>query len=262
MAKSGEVRGREAAAAVRTALGIDDAPIADMVEVIEARANCDVVIEPMPDGMHGMVATDPESGKVIIAVATTDSLVRQRSSLAHELGHLELGGLTNHITVDCAKRSPDEVAADSFARHLLAPLEGIRHLRATRHGRQAGIDEDLSDVVRTFQVSPEIAMIQMRDTGWITQADYEQRNGAWSAQRLATRFGWRAEYDAWAAEASRRRPPRRLLTRTLNGYVSGVVSIAAVATIMGVDADIALSQLEHEGIRPQIGEIDWFDPDE
>lgn len=261
MATGDEGRGRERAMLVRRELGIDDAPVADMIEVIEARALCDVAIERMPDGMHGMVATDPDSGRSIIAVATTDSLVRQRSSLAHELGHLELGGLTEHVSSDSSARTPSEVAADSFARHLLAPLDGVRRMRVTRQALATDLDQDLSDVVRTFQVSPEIAMIQMRDTGWISQGQLDDRRRRWSTRSLATRFGWRAELDAWAAESLRPRPPRRLLARTLTGYVSGAVSIAAVATVMGVDVDTASRHLEEDGIRPDLAEISWFDPD-
>jgi Zn-dependent peptidase ImmA (M78 family) len=262
VALSGETLGREAAAHVRQALGLDDAPIADMIEVIEARAKCDVAIEPMPDGMHGMVATDPRSGKSIIAVATSEFLVRQRSSLAHELGHLELGGLRDHVAAYCSARTPEEVAADAFARHLLAPEAGIRFMRSARE--QLSKDraaECLSDVVRTFQVSPEMAIIQMRAVGWIDQAQSELWRGAWTAKGLSTRFGWRSEYEAWAVEGLRRRPPRRLLQRALDGYVAGLVSIAAVAKVMGTGSNDALAQLEAEGIRPDTEQIDWFDPD-
>ena len=265
MTKNAEQVGRDAAEKVRREMGLEDAPIADLVDLVERRRACDVAIEPMPAGMDGMVATDPESGRSVIAVATTDLLHRQRFTLAHELGHLELGGLSDHP--DVGRRTAPEVQADAFARHLLAPLGGVlRVLRASRRDRTGAdgadrSDEDLSDVVRTFRVSPQVAAIQMRDAGCIDATEYKILDGWWDARRLATRFGWRPEYDAWVAEARQSRPPRRLLRRAVDGYVSGVVSIAAVANVSGLSIDDAMAQLDLADIHPADPEITWFDPD-
>jgi Zn-dependent peptidase ImmA (M78 family)/predicted HTH domain antitoxin len=263
--RGAEQIGREAAEIVRRDMGLDDAPIADMVDVVEARKACDVAIEPMPPGMDGMVATNPDTGQSVIAVATTDLLHRQRFTLAHELGHLELGSLSDHL--DVARRTAAEVQADAFARHLLAPLGGVRRVLDVpeRNRASAGVDdrthEDLSDVVRTFCVSPQVAAIQMRDAGCCGATEYKRLEGRWDARRLAVRFGWWPEYQSWVAEARQSRPPRRLLRRAMDGYVSGVVSLSAVASISGLSVDDLRAQLEAEGIRPAEPEIVWFDPD-
>ena len=118
--------------------------------------------------------------------------------------------------------------------------------------------EAMSELVRLYRVSPMVVAVQMRDAGWFA-ADAEL--GRHDARQLATRFGWRPEYDAWVAEASRPRPPRRLLRRTIDAYVAGIVSIAAVAQVWGQSVTLAQEQLDAEGIRPVEPPIAWFDPD-
>ncbi len=250
---SPEDRGRQAAQVLRDELGLDDAPVADMVDLVERRGECDVAIEVMADGVDGMVATDPESGHRVIAVATSDLLHRQRFTLAHELGHLEQRTLSEHTSAGA--RSAAEIEADAFARHLLLPCSAVRRLRGLAVG--LNVEEALSELVRLYRVSPMVAAIQMRDVGWTDSVEIGQCH----ARGLATRFGWRSEYDAWAAEARLPRPPRRLMRRTVDAYVAGAVSIAAVASVAGISVEQAQAQLDTDNIRPVPAPITWFDPD-
>lgn len=253
-----EAKGREAAERVRDELGLRDAPITDMVDLVERRGKCDIAIEPMPDRVDGMVATDPQTGARVIAVAASPWLQRQRFTLAHELGHLEMGSLSEH-----REGGPDsdvEDAAHSFARHLLLPVSAAQ--RMLRETRASSPRELLSDVVRLFRVSPVVAGYQLATAGWTdavqagaTTVDVED------VHALAARFGWSAEYKTWEQEAMRPRPPRRLLQRVLDAYVDGVVSVGAVAGIYGVGVEEAQALLEDDGIAPRPVEIAWFDPD-
>jgi len=52
--------------------------------------------------------------------------MRQRSTLAHELGHVLFQDWADSDAGDWSERNPAEIRADAFARHLLVPVEGLR----------------------------------------------------------------------------------------------------------------------------------------
>ena len=67
--------------------------IKDMFELAHVVARVDVISMDASEAEHGLSMTDPATGKVVIAVATTTQPMRQRSSIAHELGHVLAGDL-------------------------------------------------------------------------------------------------------------------------------------------------------------------------
>ena len=73
-----------------------------------------------------MTMRDPAREIAMIAVARTRNPMRQRSTLAHELGHVLFGDYRRPRASGWSDRSPEEIRADAFARHLLVPVQGIR----------------------------------------------------------------------------------------------------------------------------------------
>jgi uncharacterized protein YndB with AHSA1/START domain len=64
----------------------------------------------VPDSEHGLSMCDPATGRVVIAVATTPHPMRQRSSIAHELGHVVAGDLDRAVPLSPGERSPEEIS--------------------------------------------------------------------------------------------------------------------------------------------------------
>lgn len=256
-----EATAYQAARKTRDDHGLGMGPLADLHELIGLVApGADVAILDMPDGMDGMVLTDPVRGKSIIGVATTSVPERQRSSLAHELGHIVFKDYEAGLRHDPSQRTPEETRADAFARHLLAPVEGIQtFLKDLGAARRAVSARHVSSVVRHFQVSPTIAVIQMHSTGWITA----EQKATWreSAQSLALRYGWIGDYRAMAAESRTPRPPQRLIENATEAYIRNLVSVQGLASLSGVDPDRQLQELEEAGIRPEIIEVKKADLD-
>lgn len=180
--------------------------------------------------------------------------MRQRSSLAHELGHVVFEVWTE---APVTRRSHEEIRADVFARHLLIPAEGLRHHLGDPGSR--GIDEPaLSAIVERFLVSPALAAIALAGAGFIDTSTKE----SWMLLRtrhLATRFGWSDYYAGLQDEANRPRPPRRLLDRALRGYILGAVSAETLASLRGIPVDQVVAELEAAGIRPEEQEP-WAGP--
>jgi Zn-dependent peptidase ImmA (M78 family) len=216
----------------------------------------------MPDGMDGMVVTDPVRDRTVVGVATSRSPERQRSTLAHELAHILFSDYVQKVHPDCTVRTPSEIRADSFARHFLAPASGVtKYLLDRGVVRGAATQRDVAFVVRHFGVSPVVAMIQMRDEGWIT----EEQKTAWkddSALKLANRYGWAEEYHALRAAAETARPPQRMVENATNGYLQNVVSLRNLARHRQMDSDALRKELDEAGVTPEEIQTNWADLDD
>lgn len=242
-----EDNARKAAEKFREENGLGIAPIADIVALIEQIQDVDVTVLGVDDSNeHGLTMVDPVRGATIVAVASSNNPMRWRSTLAHELGHLIFRDHNNGKPGALSAGSTTERRAQSFARHLLIPHPGVQHF-LERHNGPLDL-EAFSDLVQRFQVSPAVAAIQLRDLGAIDTP----RQTAWSGiytPTLAARFGWADQYKGLQAESRQRRAPQRLLARVIEGYVAGLVSLEAAASVRGVAPRDLADEFEEAGIK-------------
>jgi Zn-dependent peptidase ImmA (M78 family) len=222
---SNEQRSLRLAAEFRERHDLGDGPIKDMFELAHV-AGVDVLSMDASEAEHGLSMSDPATGRVVIAVATTDHPMRLRSSIAHELGHVLGGDLGKDAALVPGERSPTEIRADAFARHLLVPLAGVRR-RVTKPKAEVALS-DLSDLVQEFEVSPQLAAIQLRTLRFISPQTCAEW-GTLSATNLATIFGWLSQYRSLAADSALPRAPQGLMARAVDGYRQGVLGLAELA---------------------------------
>ena len=251
---SNESRAQKLAENLRIEHGLEDAPIKDLFEFVHTATKIDVLSIDVPEAEHGLSMTDPTTGRTVIAVATTQHPMRQRSSIAHELGHVVAGDLDRETPLVPGERSPAEICADAFARHLLLPLEAV-HRRLPTGGPSVSL-VDLSALVQEFEVSPALAAIQLRTTGRIdaeTCTEWSKR----SAAHLATTFGWLSQYRSLASDSASPRAPQSLMTRAVEGYQRGVLGITELAAWYGQEPEVLEEEL---GLPQQADESDeWVD---
>lgn len=247
-----EQHAADAAGRVRDEHGYGIAPIASVIEFIEmVDPGALVAITQMPDGLDGMVLKDPVRGRVVVGISTTSVPERQRSSLAHELGHIVFDDYKAGTPSDCSARTPAEIRADHFARHLLAPLEGVRAL--LRESGVPGRDlllADLADVVRHFGVSPVVARFQLERLGFLDPALSE----SWkhhTGEGLAAAFGHISEYRGNAARSAVPVPPTSLTERATRAYAENALGIGALARLMEMDAKVLKHALDDADITPR-----------
>lgn len=214
-----------------------------MFELVHVAEGVDVISMHADEAEHGLSMTDPTSGRAAIAVATTPHPMRQRSSIAHELGHLLAGDLERDDPLTPGERSPEEIRADAFARHLLLPLAGVRRHFSDLQGEVSL--QDLSDLVQEFEVSPRLATIQLR-TLKLIDSDTCDSWGVLSAAHLAARFGWLNQYRSLASDSAQPRAPQSLMARAVEGYRRHVVGLTELATWYGLDAAELEAQLGPE----------------
>lgn len=249
-----ELEGREAAAAFRHRHRLGVQPLGDLVALIESTTGHDVAILDTDPHEHGLTMRDPERGVVFIGVARTRNPMRQRSTLAHELAHAHFGDWDSD-SENFSDRSPTEIRADAFARHVLVPADGIT---AFLGDRRVLTEADLSGVVQRFLVSPAMAAIALRSAGHIDEATKRHWMDL-TTPRLATRFGWSDQYRSLQNDADRTRPPQRLLARAIAGYREGLLSVQTLATLRGISAEAMSDELAEAGVIPTEQEPPWME---
>lgn len=237
---SNESEGRALAEALRRDQGLGSAPIKDVFELVRTAASVDVFSVDANEAEHGLTMHDPATGRTAIAVATTSHPMRQRSSIAHELGHVLAHDTEAESTSLPGVRCPAEIRADAFARHLLAPLDGVRRIIGGRTHEH--VHAVLSDVVQEFGVSPQIAAIQMREIKYINEEQRLALNGT-TSRALALTHGWQGHYDSLVQDSAKARPPQGLVTRAIVAYERGLLGIEEVALWYGTDAEVLRDQL-------------------
>lgn len=241
----------KAAAAFRRKYDLGNAPINDLNDLVEGRMGIDVAVLEMDAGLDGMVIQDPETGQRIISVACTTSMERQRTTLAHEVGHVVMGDFAENGIIRCGERSDEEIRADSFARHLLAPHRGLLEFLEGL-GRTPGMltEADLSHAVRYFTVSPRVVLIQLDKAGWLASGQEEKWRG-FSVGRLAARFGWGDEHKASQRKAMTPQPPMRIVAEAMEAYENNLVGLETVARLRGMRPDELQAELNEYGIAPK-----------
>jgi Zn-dependent peptidase ImmA (M78 family) len=252
---SSEAEGRYAAERFRSEHGLGHQPLGDLVAMIEQAAGVDVAVLDAGPDEHGLTMRDPKRGRVFIGVARTTQPMRQRSTLAHELGHVLFEDWVDSNAGGWSDRSPIEVRADAFARHLLIPLRGLKEFLG--RSRQIG-PSVLSAVVQRFLVSPALAVIALEQAGYIDRPTKHMWKAA-TAPQLAVRFGWSDQYRALQVDSDQRRAPQRLLARAIRGYVEGVLSAQTIANLRGITPGVAAAELREAGIVPGAGDVTWTD---
>ncbi|WP_040837142.1 ImmA/IrrE family metallo-endopeptidase [Nocardia brevicatena] len=250
-----ETEGRTAAARFRHDHRLGVQPLGDLVAVIEQATAIDVAVLEVGPDEHGLTMRDPVRDAVFIGVARTRNPMRQRSTLAHELGHVLFQDWVDDRSGNWSDRTSAEIRADAFARHLLVPIEGLREFLGNR---ESVTRSTLSEVVQRFLVSPPIAAIALHQAEYIDD-DTKHEWMTLTAPQLAARYGWSDQYQVLQADSDQRRAPQRLLARAIRAYEEEVLSAQAIATLRGITLEAAHEELREAGVEPVRREIAWAD---
>jgi transcriptional regulator with XRE-family HTH domain len=247
-----EDQGHALAQSVRSDFDLGGAPIGDVAELIERLTGIDTAVVDLPTGIDGFTLADPVRDTTLITVSAHEVAERQRFTFAHELAHVLFGDGWDAHQLD-SKRTSVEVRCDAFARHLLAPRDGIH---AWLDGPQMTSGDSLDErrcalLARHFGVSLPVILIQLRRMGLIDEAAKEALGGT-SGRRLAWRYGWGPQYSR-EQEASRAiRPPRRVLERATTAYRDGKVGVRVLAALEGRMPQETETDLAAAGITPEV----------
>lgn len=166
-------RAEQAALELVERFDINEAPVP--VEEIATALGADVQIEPLEGGLSGVLYRDGD--RTVLGVNGWHAEVRQRFTIAHELGHLQLhqdalfvDGLLHRDTMSSRAVNTHEIEANAFAAELLMP----RHLLlAELHDRmpKSGVADPsrlTKQLAVTFDVSEQAMEIRLANLGLTT----------------------------------------------------------------------------------------------
>ncbi len=166
------------AAKILKKTGIDAAPVP--VHLVAQRLGLLVESAPLGDEVSGLLVVDGDMG--VIGYNATHPSVRQRFTIAHEVGHYILHRADTTLFIDeryfsafrdqrsSSGADPKEREANAFAASLLMPTHLVR--REIEHQRFDLADEDaLSSLAATFQVSVQAMAFRLSNLGLFVSSD-------------------------------------------------------------------------------------------
>jgi Zn-dependent peptidase ImmA (M78 family)/transcriptional regulator with XRE-family HTH domain len=111
----------------RRRLGIGDAPVTDVTELLEKHGVRTAIVD-LPEDISGLTIVDREAGP-FVAANRGEHLLRRNFSFAHEYAHVLLDrDSAGRISRGSERADLLEVRANSFAASLLLPDVGVREV--------------------------------------------------------------------------------------------------------------------------------------
>lgn len=134
------------------------------VRLEEITKKNNIIIRKAPSNEFSGLLFKRENGQSYIAISSNESPVRQRFTLAHELGHFFLHPQKNTFvefrdniefkeTKRGVSRSPKEIQANQFAAALLMPKKFLEQDLATF--KQGILPENIKSLAQKYDVSSE-----------------------------------------------------------------------------------------------------------
>jgi Zn-dependent peptidase ImmA (M78 family) len=167
-------RAEQAAIGLLDQFGIHELPIP--VDKIAEDLGVALRYEPLEGGLSGVLFRD-QQGRQVIGVNALHAPVRQRFTIAHELGHLRLhedalyvDGLVRRDGKSSLALDPQEIEANSFAAELLMPRNLVVKELASRvpEGAVADPAKLLRRLAQDFGVSEQALQFRLVNLGVAT----------------------------------------------------------------------------------------------
>lgn len=154
---------RHAAKSLLKAAGISEGPVALSAVLPHVSPTFNLIVQGTKTLPRGVDAILRRVGEVsVIGYSENVAVVRQKFSVAHELGHLHLGHVHGRSSIDLNTKDFDEVEANQFAANLLMPRSFLAR------DIKAGI-RDVSALSKKYVVSEEAMWWQLSTTGLINR---------------------------------------------------------------------------------------------
>ncbi len=241
----------------RSRLGLGDAPIQDLTDLLDEQAGVRTFTLPVANqSWSGLVVKD-DDGRPCIAVNTKEEPYRRNYDLAHEYGHVLVHFGRNdqpqaRVDVSLApgrRSSPEERFVDLFAASFLMPRRAVleqldRTMRAS-HGRFT--DHDLVHLAMHFGVSGQAMSLRLvvlrkmprtaHETVWLERAS--------TFKAMAERLGYEFEEppEIW----NRPGLPKRFRYLAWKAYELEIISVSKLAELLREDMFELRARLELSG---------------
>jgi Zn-dependent peptidase ImmA (M78 family)/transcriptional regulator with XRE-family HTH domain len=241
----------------RRALGLDDGPIDDLTALIEDQFDIDVASQPMRQGLAGiLVRESADDGTAMMLVNSDDFFGRQRTTLAHELGHFLFGdGEDELVYADYTRPAQGdrrEMRANVFAVHFLLPESAAR--RAAALNSQADPSKDpavrlVGELAGTHGLSVEATANHLNNLGLLTDHDRDRVCSSPRKRDVYVAGGTVDWFDESDSKTNAIVPPSSSAEMALSAYQHGLVGISTVGDVFATD--------DLEGLAQDLAAAGW-----
>lgn len=238
----------------RSRLGLGDAPIKDLADLLDERAGVRTFMLPVDNGRWSGLAVRDQRGRPCVAVNSKEESYRRNYDLAHEYGHVLVHlGRDNrpdaHVDGDqerAGRSTADERFVDTFASSFLMPRRAVLDQleRTLRMNGGQFTDEDLVRMALYFGVSGQAASLRLVSLRRLSRQMHEQYwQQASTFKALAEMLGYTVEDPGsfW------HRPvvlPKRFRYLALKAYEREIISVAKLAEFLREDVFELRARLE------------------
>jgi Zn-dependent peptidase ImmA (M78 family) len=229
----------------RARLGLGEAPITDLMDLLDAKVGIRTFLIPVAQNNWSSVSVQSRNRRPCIAVNSKDEVYRRQFDLAHEYGHVLVhlfrkDGPPAHIDLGTpvGRTTADERFADAFASAFLMPRRAVlSHLDLmlrTNAGRFT--DFDLVHMAMRFGVSGQAMTTRLVALRKVSRDLYQQYwiEGGQKFNALATMLGYDVDDPSgfWEQPAIL---PTRYRYLAMRAYEDDLISLAKLAELLRED---------------------------
>ncbi len=246
-----ETFGQALAARERNRLGVGDAPVGRLRELLDSDAGLRTFSLSLPSSVAGLYIFSDLHGPCI-AINADHPYERQRWSLAHEYAHFLTSRDRPEVTVlfQYNRVPANERMADAFAESFLIPRSRLTrrfHDMQRSQGRIA--PADLLALAAYFEVSFQAIALSLEDARLLPSGTWDRL----SAQGFRPEEG-RQMLDLGTVEPDRRLVPPRYERLAAQAYWAGDISEGELARLLHVDRVAARRRVAELGRGLQLDE--------
>lgn len=222
---------------LRQWLGIGDAPVHDIVSLLELQMGARVFVRRLDAKVSGLYAYDDLAGPCILLNAVHPR-ERRTQTAAHELGHYVSTRREPDAVYDGSpEQSREERYANAFARAFLTPARTVKLMyRDVTAGATKLTRRHIIVLAHAFGVSREAMARRLEELGLAPQGtwDWFVRNGGITKEQVDQVLGEAPGFDPRARDAERT-VSLRLHLMAAEAWKRGLLSEGQVASLLKID---------------------------
>lgn len=222
---------------LRQWLGIGDAPVHDMVSILELQLGARVFVRRLEAKISGLYAYDNDAGPCVLLNALHPK-ERRAQTAAHELGHyISTRNAPDSLYEGSPEQTREERYANAFARAFLTPARTVKSMfRDTTAGATNLTRRHVIVLAHGFGVSREALVRRLEELDLVPNGtwDWFERTGGITNDQARQVLGENPAFDP-RGEDGERSVSLRLQLLAAEAWKRGLLSEGQVVSLLKID---------------------------
>ena len=222
----------------RGRLGLGDAPVKDLVDLLDGSVGMRIFMLPVGEQSWSGLVVQDHRGRPCAAVDSTEVYYRRNFTLAHEYGHALVhipDPTTPQAWIDSAskgnRRNSDERFVDAFAAAFLMPRRAVLSQldRNARASPNQLTEYDLAHLAMRFGVSGQAMSLRLVTLRRLSKQAHRDCWAQTSYKSIAEALGYEVEDEIWKVPAIL---PPRFRYLAMKAYEEDIISLSKLAELL------------------------------